>query len=221
VGPEVVRNLAEAGAAILATARDEAALAALQGQVGVPDARWLAAAADLAASAAAGVVVQAGVERFGAVDILVAVAGGWRGGATVIDADPADLDFLWRTNLLTAYHACRAVLPAMIGRGWGRIITFGARAAVAGQAKSAAYAASKAGLVALTQSIAAETRQSGVTANTLLLSTIDTPANRAGMPSADTSRWVSPPQVAAAVRFLCTEEAAAITGAAIPVYGRA
>lgn len=221
IGPAVVRNLAEAGVAIVATARDEAALAALQQEAGLPAERWLAAAADLADSAAAAQVVRAGAGQFGAIDILVAVAGGWRGGATVVDADPADLDFVWRVNLSTAYNACRAVLPHMIDRGWGRIITFGARAAVAGQARSAAYAASKAALIALTQSIAAETRQSGVTANTLLLSTADTPANRAAMPSADTARWVSPEQIAAAVRFLCTEEAAAITGATLPVYGRA
>jgi NAD(P)-dependent dehydrogenase (short-subunit alcohol dehydrogenase family) len=221
VGPEVVRNLAGAGASIVATARDEAELVALQQQASVTAGRWLAVAADLTDSAVAAHVVATGVTQFGAVDILVALAGGWRGGATVVDADPADLDFLLRVNLLTAFNACRAVLPSMISRGWGRIITFGARAAVGGQAKSAAYAASKAALITFTQSIAAETRQSGITANALLLSTVDTPANRASMPSGDTSRWVSPEQIAATVRFLCTEEAGAITGGAIPVYGRA
>jgi NAD(P)-dependent dehydrogenase (short-subunit alcohol dehydrogenase family) len=121
---------------------------------------------------------------------------------------------------MTAFNICRAVLPHMIASGWGRIVTVGARGAVTGQARSAAYSASKAALLALTQSIAVETSDQGVTANTILVSTIDTAANRAAMPKADHAKWVEPVQIAAAVRYLCSEDAAAISGAAIPVYGR-
>lgn len=221
VGPAVVKALADAGATVLASARDEAAVAALAAEHGIPADRWLALPVDLTDEAAVQAVVGAGVARFGRIDILVAVAGKWRGGATVAETEPATLDFLWRVNVQTAFNACRAVLPHMTAHGWGRIITFGARAAVAGQAKSGAYAASKAAVVALTQSIAAEVRADGVTANTLLPSTVDTPDNRAAMPEADWSKWVRPEQIAAAVRFLCSEEAAALSGAAIPLYGRA
>jgi NAD(P)-dependent dehydrogenase (short-subunit alcohol dehydrogenase family) len=124
-------------------------------------------------------------------------------------------------NLVTAFNACRSVLPGMLAHDWGRIITVGARSGVGGAARSGAYAASKAALLALTQSIAAETRLSGVTANTLLLSTVDTPGNRESRPEADAGRWVAPEQIAAMVRFLCSDEAAPINGAAIPIYGRA
>jgi NAD(P)-dependent dehydrogenase (short-subunit alcohol dehydrogenase family) len=206
---------------VIGTARSEDELAAVAAEAGLPAERWLAAPADLTDEAAARAVVGRAVERFGRLDVLAAVAGGWRGGAMVAETTTETLQFLLRVNLLTAFNACRAVLPGMIGQGWGRIITIGARAAVAGQAKSGAYAASKAALITLTQTIAAETRQSGVTANALLLSTVDTPDNRAAMPSADTSRWVAPEHIAATILFMCSEEAASLSGAAIPLYGRA
>lgn len=221
LGPAVVRALAEAGAAIVATSRNEDELAALQQEAGIPEVAWLGYPSDLTDPIAAQAALDAALARFGRVDILAAVAGGWRGGKTVAETDLATLDWLLQINLVTAFNACRAVLPLMMAQGWGRIITMGARAAVGGQAHSGAYAASKAALVTLTQSMAAEIRQTGITANTLLAATIDTPANRAAMPAADHTRWVSPEQIAAAVRFLCSEEAAAINGAAIPVYGRA
>jgi NAD(P)-dependent dehydrogenase (short-subunit alcohol dehydrogenase family) len=221
VGPSVVKTLADAGATVLASARDAAAVAALAAEHGISAERWLALPVDLTDEAAVQAAVAAGVARFGGIDILVAVAGAWRGGATVAETEAPTLDFLWRVNVQTAFNACRAVLPHMTEQDWGRIITFGARAAATGQAKSGAYAASKAAVLALTQSIAVEVRASGVTANTLLLSTVDTPDNRAAMPAADWSKWVQPAEIAEAVRFLCSDAAAALSGAAIPLYGRA
>jgi NAD(P)-dependent dehydrogenase (short-subunit alcohol dehydrogenase family) len=193
----------------------------LQAKVQVSPERWLAHPSDLTDPASVQGLVDEAVAHFGHLDILVAAAGGWRGGAPVAATDLSTLDWLWRTNLVTAFNACRAVLPVMQTHGWGRIVTISARSAVAGQARSGAYAASKAALIALTQSVALETRNQGITANVLLLSTVDTPANRASMPETDPGRWVQPAEVAATIRFLCSPEAAAISGAAIPVYGRA
>jgi NAD(P)-dependent dehydrogenase (short-subunit alcohol dehydrogenase family) len=200
LGVAVVRELAAAEATIVATARDPTRVEALRIEVGLPGERYIA--------------------RFGSLDILVAATGGWRGGKPIAETDVATLNWLLQINLFTVFNACRAVLPHMLARGWGRIITVGARSAQTGQARSGAYAASKAALVALTQSIAAETRQAGITANTLLPSTIDTSANRAAMPDADYSRWVKPEQIAATIRFLCSDGASAISGTAIPIYGR-
>jgi len=221
VGPAVVRALFDAGAKVVATARDDSRLTFLQAETQADDGRWLAYAEDLTNPLAAHAVVEAASARFGGVDILIAVAGGWRGGAAVASTELETLRWLLDINLVTAFNACHAVLPGMLSRNWGRIVTLGARSAVGGAARSGAYAASKAALLVLTHSIAAETKQSGVTANTLLLSTVDTPSNRSGMPEGDASRWVAPEQIAAAVRFLCSEEAASINGAAIPIYGRA
>lgn len=221
LGPAVVRELVQAGASVVATARVQADLDELPRAIGIPPDRYAGHAADLTVPAEVQAVVDATIGRCGRIDILVAAAGGWRGGTAVAETASTTLEWLLGINLMTAFNACRAVLPGMIGSGWGRIITIGARAAANGQARSSAYAASKAALLALTQSIAAETRQTGVTANTLLISTIATAANRAAMPAADHSGWVTPEQIAGVVRFLCSDEASAISGAAIPVYGRA
>jgi len=220
LGPAVARALLDTGATVVATAPGEAGLQALAAELAVPAGRWLAQAADLTLPAAVGSATDAIVARFGRIDVLVAVAGGWRGGSTVAETELDTLEWLWRINMVTAFNACRAALPVMLAQKWGRIITIGARSALGGQARSAAYAASKAALLTFTQSLAAETRDTGITANTLLLSTIDTPANRAAMPKADHSRWVAPEQIAATIQFLCSADAAAISGAAIPVYGQ-
>lgn len=221
VGPAVVQTLLDAGAVVVAAGRHEEEFKSLIARLGPPGERWIAQAVDLTDPVATTDAVAAILERQSHIDILVAVAGGWRGGQPVAETALETLEWLWRINMVTAFNACKAVLPAMLAQRWGRIITISARSAVGGQARNAAYAASKAALLAFTQSLAAETRQTGVTANTLLLSTVDTPANRAAMPTADHSRWVAPEQIAAAVRFLCSEEAAPISGAAIPVYGQA
>jgi NAD(P)-dependent dehydrogenase (short-subunit alcohol dehydrogenase family) len=221
LGPAVAKAMLDDGAAVVAVARDRAELDALQATLAAPEGRWLSIAADLTDAAGTAAVVDEAISRFGGVDIVIAVAGGWRGGKPVAETDLAILDWLWKINVVTAFNICRAALPHLSARGWGRIITIGSRSAVAGQARSGAYAASKAAVVALTQSIAAEVRGAGVTANVILPSTIDTPANRASAPDADLTKWVTPEQIAAAVRFLCSEDASAINGAAIPVYGRA
>lgn len=216
VGPAVVQGLAQAGAGIVAVARHADALARLEQEAGVPAERWLAYAADLGDLAGTQAAVQAAQDRFGRVDILAAVAGGWRGGA-VVDTAPDTVDWLWRINFVTAFNAIQAVLPGMAARGWGRIVTLAARSALGGQARSGVYAASKAAVLTLTQSVAAENRNRGVTANTLLISTADTPANHSAMPNVDSSHWVSPAQIAATILFLCSDAASAISGAAIPL----
>jgi len=217
VGPAVVQALLDAGAVVVAAGLKAEKFEELKAQVGEPGGRWFAQAVDLADPAAVAASTAEILGQHGRIDILVAVAGGWRGGQPVAETDLDTLDWLWRINMVTAFNACKAVLPAMLAQRWGRIITISARSALGGQPRNAAYAASKAALLAFTQSLAAETRQAGITANTLLLSTVDTPANLAAMPTADRSRWVKPEQIAAAVRFLCSEEAAAISGAAIPL----
>ena len=220
LGPTVVSAFAAARARIVALATRADKLVALEEKVPMPREDWLPLAEDLTEYAAADRAVRAAVEHFGRIDSVVALAGGWRGGSLVADTSPETLNEMLHINLLTAFNICRASLPILTQRGWGRIVTISARAALAGQAKNGAYAASKAALVALTQTIAAETRGTGVTANALMLGTIDTPANRQAMPKADFGRWVTPQQIADAILFLCSDQAAAITGALVPLTGR-
>jgi len=219
LGPAVVQVMLEEGASVAAIGRDEAQLEALRIALAPQAGRWLALPADLTDAVAAADAVKAVAAQLGGPDIMLALAGGWRGGKPVGETDPETLDWLLRVNLLTAFNICHAALPYLTGRKWGRVITIGSRSAVGGQGRSGAYAASKAAVVALTQSIAAEVRGTGITANVILPGTIDTDRNRAAMPGTDYGKWVTPEQIAAVIRFLCSEEASAINGAAIPVYG--
>jgi NAD(P)-dependent dehydrogenase (short-subunit alcohol dehydrogenase family) len=180
-----------------------------------------AVGADLARSDGAQRVVAATVQRWGRLDILVNLAGGFAGGKPVAETADEELERMLDLNLRTAWCLARAAVPAMASAGWGRIVNVGARDALAGRAGFAAYGISKAGVLRLTEALAAETRDHGITANAILPSLIDTAANRNAMPDADFRRWVSPAAIAETILFLCGDGAgAAISGAAIPLFGR-
>jgi NAD(P)-dependent dehydrogenase (short-subunit alcohol dehydrogenase family) len=158
--------------------------------------------------------------RYGGIDVLVNVAGGFQ-WQTLGDGTVDTWDQLYRMNLRTAVVSCKNALPALIERGRGRIVNVGAGAAVArAGAGLGAYAASKAGVVKLTESLAEELKDRGVTVNAVLPSVIDTPRNRSDMPDADFTRWVAPAAIAEVIAFLASDAAAAVTGAAVPVTGR-
>ena len=158
--------------------------------------------------------------RFGGIDVLVNIAGGFR-WEKLEDGEPETWDQLYAMNLRTAVVCCKAALPALIERGGGRIINIGAGAAAArAGAGMGAYTASKAGVQRLTESLSEEVKDRGVTVNAILPGTIDTPRNRADIPDADFSRWVSPEAIAEVIAFLASDAARAVTGAAIPVSGR-
>lgn len=157
--------------------------------------------------------------RFGGIDVLANVAGGFR-WEKFEDGDVGTWDQLYAMNLRTAVVSCRAALPALLERGAGRIVNIGAGAATRAGLGMGAYAASKAGVQRLTEALAEELKDRGITVNAILPGTIDTPRNRLDMPDADFSRWVAPEAIAGAIAFLASEAAAAITGASVPVIGR-
>jgi NAD(P)-dependent dehydrogenase (short-subunit alcohol dehydrogenase family) len=121
----------------------------------------------------------------------------------------------------TAFLMARAAVPAMQQHGWGRIVNISSRVARTVPAGLGAYAVSKAAVITLTEVLAHETREHGITANAILPSVIDTPANRRDMAGADFDRWVKPEEIGNVIRFLASDESGIISGAAIPVYGRA
>jgi NAD(P)-dependent dehydrogenase (short-subunit alcohol dehydrogenase family) len=127
---------------------------------------------------------------------------------------------MYAMNLRTAVASSSAALPHLLARGGGRIVNVGAQAASKAGLGMAAYAASKSGVARLTESMAEEFKDRGITVNAVLPSIIDTPTNRADMPDADFSRWVKPAQLAAVIAFLISDEATAISGACLPVSGR-
>jgi NAD(P)-dependent dehydrogenase (short-subunit alcohol dehydrogenase family) len=160
------------------------------------------------------------IARVGRIDALVHVMGGFAGGQSVAETDDATLETMLDLNYRAAFYVARAVLPHMRQQGSGRILAVASRQAVEPGAMVGAYSASKAALVALIRTIALENKDRGISANTVLPGTMDTPGNRVGDPNADRSNWVQPAQVAALLVHLASDNAAEITGAAIPVYGR-
>jgi NAD(P)-dependent dehydrogenase (short-subunit alcohol dehydrogenase family) len=174
---------------------------------------------DLTDPATLTAVVARASERFGTVDGLVNTVGAFRAGKPLQDEDLATWDLLHAVNVRTALVACRAVLPGMLARGRGRIVNVASRDALVGGAGEAAYAASKAALLRMTESVAAECRGRGVTASCVLPGTIDTPQNRAALPADPNGRLVPAGAIADVIAFLLSDAARAISGAAIPVYG--
>ena len=160
------------------------------------------------------------VAQLGRVDVLANIAGGFTMGPALHETDDEDWDLMMRLNARSVFNTCRAIVPHMLRQGAGRIINVSARAALEGKARMGPYCASKAAVLTLTESLAAEHRLDGINVNCILPGTIDTPQNRAAMPEADFSRWVPPAALADVVVFLASEASRAVTGAAIPVYGR-
>jgi NAD(P)-dependent dehydrogenase (short-subunit alcohol dehydrogenase family) len=158
--------------------------------------------------------------KFGGLDALVNVAGAFR-WETIEQGSLDTWDLLYRVNVRSAAGASKAALPHLTKRGGGRIVNIGAGAAAAkAGAGMGAYTASKAGVAKLTEALAEELKDRGITVNAVLPSIIDTPANRADMPKADFSRWVAPRAIADVIVFLLSDQARAVTGALIPVSGR-
>jgi NAD(P)-dependent dehydrogenase (short-subunit alcohol dehydrogenase family) len=158
-------------------------------------------------------------ERFGSIDALVALVGGWAGGKDVEDTDDVRFERMLDLNLRSAFFSVRAVLPYLRENGKGRIVTVGSRAAIDNPAGQAAFNVAKAGVVALTKSVANELRGTEITANALLPSVIDTAATREAMPYADYVDWPTPDEIAGVISFMLSDEAAVMNGATVPVYG--
>jgi NAD(P)-dependent dehydrogenase (short-subunit alcohol dehydrogenase family) len=184
----------------------------------VPDGVLELGGVDLTDPAAATGAIDAVVAHFGQLDALLNIAGGfiWQ---TVDDADPAWAR-MFALNVTTALNATRAALPHLKAAPEGRIINVGANGALKSAAGMGAYAASKAGVHRLTESLAEELKDTSVTVNAVLPSILDTAQNRKDMPDADPAKWVQPSDLARVMLFLASPDSRAITGALIPVTGR-
>ena len=161
------------------------------------------------------------IDKFGHLDILVNIVGGFVGGIDTVELEEDKWDFMMNLNLKSVFLCCRTVIPHMTGQGNGKIVNVSARAGLKGEAGLSAYCVSKGGVRTLTESLAAEVMDSGINVNCIMPSIMDTPMNRDAMPDEDHTRWVKPDAVAKVICFLTSDDATIINGAAIPVYGRA
>ena len=177
--------------------------------------------ADLTDEAAVRSAVDAAVKSLGGLRVLAHLAGGYAGGADLERVDLKTVRQMIDTNLLTAMLAAKHVIPHAKRTGAGRLLFISSRGAIECYPGAGPYAAAKAGLLALAVTLSKELKDSGVTANAVLPSVIDTAANRAGMPKADYSAWVNPAEIAGLLSYLASRGAQAVSGALIPIYGRA
>lgn len=161
----------------------------------------------------------AAVGRFGRVDVLCNLAGGFRMGEAVHETSDNTWDFLQDINVRTLLNMVRAVVPHMLERGGGKVVNVGAFAAQKGAAQMGAYGAAKRSVMHLTEAMAAELREKNINVNCVLPTIIDTPENRTAMPGADPSRWVAPQDLASVIVFLASDAARAVHGVTLPVTG--
>ncbi len=160
-------------------------------------------------------------DRWGSIHGVCALVGGWAGGRDVEETDDVRLERMLDLNLRSAFYAVRTAVPYLKETGWGRIVLVGSRGAVDYPEGQAAFNIAKAGVVALGKSVAAELEGTGVTANVLMPSVIDTPVTRQSLPYADYVNWPTPDEIAGVAEFLLSDESAVMNGALVPVYGRA
>jgi NAD(P)-dependent dehydrogenase (short-subunit alcohol dehydrogenase family) len=155
----------------------------------------------------------------GRLDVLVNTVGAYAGGLKLWEMETRVFEEMMALNLRSGYALARAAARTMLNQKRGAIVNVAAKAAFDHASGAAAYAASKAAALAMIDSLAADLKGSGVRANSILPSIIDTAANRKAMPKADFAKWPKPEDIARVILFLCSEEAKVIQGAAVTVYG--
>jgi NAD(P)-dependent dehydrogenase (short-subunit alcohol dehydrogenase family) len=217
LGEHMARVFLEAGDHIVLSGRNGAHLAGLQQQLAGGDCVEVAPA-DVSLPKEAHDLVAGVVERHGRLDCLVHLVGQFD-MANVADASPALWTQLMTTNAFSAAYLCQAALPAMMERGYGKVVFVSSLSVPAPAAGLGPYAASKAALEAIAKAAAQEAKDHGVNVNVASISTLDSPEARASLPGPDPARLILPDDLAATIFFLCSEAARAINGAVIPVLG--
>jgi NAD(P)-dependent dehydrogenase (short-subunit alcohol dehydrogenase family) len=187
----------------------------------IAETQWVAAAADLRTAEGAATVVETVSERFGRIDALLHLVGGFVPGSPILDLDPADLDYMLDQHLRSTLYLARAVIQGMIERGFGRVVAVSSFTTVSLPARASIYATSKVAQETVLRILAKEVAGTGVTVNLVAVRQIDATHAREREPTAKNAGWTTPEEIVATFRFLCSDAAAAINGARIPLDGRA
>jgi NAD(P)-dependent dehydrogenase (short-subunit alcohol dehydrogenase family) len=222
LGRVVTKMLLEKGAEVISLYRTEDRFGELESFV--EDFRYALTGlkGDVISEHSVKAVVRKTIEKAGRIDILLNIVGTYLGGKTVVETEESLWDFMMDVNLKSVFLCCKAVLPKMIERNYGKIVNVSARTAVEKRRRrSGAYAVSKAGVKVLTETVAEEVKRYNINVNCVMPSTINTQANRENFPKADFSKWVAPEDIARVILFLISDSSNTISGASIPVYGNA
>ena len=220
LGTAVVKRLADQNYRFAVTYLVPEEARSFEKEVGIDEDRLMLSRVDATNTSEVTEFFQQVSDRFGAVHIVCSLVGGWAGGRDVEETSDVRFERMMDTNLRSAFAAVRAAVPHLKKAGWGRILLIGSRAAAEAPAGQAAFNAAKAGVAALGMTVAQELEDTGVTANVIVPSVIDTPATRKALPYADYIDWPTPDEIAAVVEFALSDASAVISGALIPVYGR-
>lgn len=212
LGGAVVDAFLDAGDTVMAVGRQKTATEHPSGRL-----HW--ANYDLTTANASTQLIEQTVRDLGSYDVVIHTMGGFAGGQTLAAVSDDQWAQMMALNLYSTFYLFRAALPHLLDRRRGRLLAVGTRTALEPAPGLAAYTVSKAGLHALVKTVALELKGTGVTANVVVPSVIDTAANRAAMPNADFGKWVRPHSIAGLLLWLASEQAGDVNGAAIPVYG--
>jgi NAD(P)-dependent dehydrogenase (short-subunit alcohol dehydrogenase family) len=220
LGSVVVRRFAAAGATLGLVGTDRERLVVAASAAGLPDDRWAAGVGDLTDPDAARRLVADVTGALGRVDVLLHLVGGYAGGGPIIEFNDDDLRSMLDQHLWSTLNVARAVVPGMVERGWGRVVAVTASTTVTTPPNIGAYSVAKAAEETLLRTLGREVAGSGVTVNVLAVRKIDTDNARETEPSPKNAAWTTPDELASAMLHLCSDEAAAITGARIALDGR-
>ena len=219
LGRAVSLAFLEEDAKVVVTYKNQKEFDALRSAAGTNGSSLEGRRVDVTDEAAVRELVDTILAKYGRLDALVNTVGAYAGGVNLWETDAKVFEQMLALNIRSGYVLAGAVVPAMLKQGRGAIVNVASKAAVDHAAGAAAYAASKAGAVAMMDSLAAEVKGTGVRVNSILPSIIDTEINRKAIPKADFSKWPKPEDIARVILFLCSDDAKVIHGAALPVYG--
>lgn len=219
LGSLLAHRLASQNAKLAFIDRDPAKLDRLVKDLSLPEARVTTEIADLLDAAQTQAAAEAVVKKFGRVEAVFHLVGGWTGGKSLVEAPASDVQFMLNQHLWSSFNLIQAFVPHLVKNGWGRVVMVSSPFAANPAAKGGPYAIGKAAQEALMQTLAQELKGSGVTANLLLVKTIDTGRKKVAEPGSENAAWTTPEEIVAAMQYLLSEEAGTVNGAKLPLFG--
>lgn len=219
LGSHLTRELATRGARLALLDIDPSRLESLTSSLPLPEERYLARVVNLLDPSETRLAAEAIAAKFGRVDILLHVVGGWTGGKTLLEVPPADLEFMLNQHVWTSFNVVQTFVPRLVANGWGRVVMVTSPYAARPAAKGGPYAIGKAGQEALLLTLSQELRGTGVTANLVQAKTIDIKREKVAAPTPENAAWSTPEELSTAILYLLSEEAGAVNGAKLPLYG--
>ncbi len=219
LGRVVTQYMADQGARMVLMGRNQERLTNLADDLGLVGDNHLALAVDLVDPVAVELAANTTLQKFGKIDILLQLVGGWTGGELIVNLDRDDISDMLQQHVWTTFYLMQTFIPHLLNNKWGRIVAISSPFAAAPRAKAAPYAVGKAAQEALMLTLAQEIKGTGVTANILLVKTIDVAHKRIQEPSPMNASWSTPEEIAEAILYLSSDQARMVNGARLPLYG--